>query len=139
MATGNNIGELGDGSTTDRYRAVQVTDSSGNYINNVSAISTGYNHSVFLKNDGTVWATGQNNQGELGDGSTTDKNRAVQVMQSIVNPLTNISRLSENSTHSINTTPTNLNPLPPLPFPKISQLVLLWEILMQLIRIMELF
>ena len=111
-ATGNNSeGELGDGFTTDRLRAVQVTDYTTNPITNIAAISTGVYHSVFLKNDGTVWATGQNNNGELGDGSVINKQRAVQVMQSNGNPLTNISRLSENSTHSINTTPTNLNPL----------------------------
>ena len=111
-ATGDNgSGELGDGSTTYNPRAEQVTDDSTNAITNISAISTGYNHSVFLKNDGTVWATGQNNNGELGDGSTTDKTRAVQVMQSLGNPFTNVSKLSGNSTHSINTSPTNLNPL----------------------------
>jgi hypothetical protein len=112
-ATGDNgSGELGDGSTTDNLRAEQVLDSTtGGQFTNISAISTGYNHSVFLKNDGTVWATGQNNNGELGDGSTTDKTRAVQVMQSLGNPLTNVSKLSGNSTHSINTSPTNLNPL----------------------------
>ena len=111
-ATGENAnGELGDGTTNDNPRAEPVTDSTTNPITNISAISTGYYHSVFLKNDGTVWATGNNAEGELGDGSTTDKSRAVQVMQTLGNPLTNVSKLSGNSTHSINTSPTNLNPL----------------------------
>ena len=111
-ATGDNDnGQLGDGSTNDNLRAEQVTDSSTNPITNISAISSGGVHTVFLKNDGTVWATGNAGSGQLGIGNTTQQNRAVQVMQSNGNPLSNISRLSENSTHSINTTPTNLNPL----------------------------
>ena len=49
-ATGqNNNGELGNGGTGNVSRAVQVTDSSGNYITNISAISVGSDHSVFLK------------------------------------------------------------------------------------------
>ena len=111
-ATGYNAnGELGIGNTTQQNRAVQVTDSSTNPISNVSAIAAGANHTVFLKNDGTVWATGYNANGELGIGITTQQNRAVQVMQTLGNPLTNVSKLSGNSTHSINTSPTNLNPL----------------------------
>ena len=67
-ATGYNVnGQLGLVATTQQNRAVQVTDSLGNYITNISAISAGYNHTVFLKSDGTVWATGDNNDGELGD------------------------------------------------------------------------
>lgn len=32
-----------------------------------------------LKNDGTVWAWGNNNQGQLGDGTTVQRNTPVQV------------------------------------------------------------
>jgi alpha-tubulin suppressor-like RCC1 family protein len=76
-ATGLNAnGELGDGTTgPDRLYPVQVSDSTTNPITNISAISSGGAHTVFLKSDGTVWATGQNNNGELGDGSTTDKSK----------------------------------------------------------------
>ena len=40
----------------------------------VKAIAAGVGHSMVLKRDGKVWATGSNNYGQLGDGSTTDKN-----------------------------------------------------------------
>ncbi len=34
-------------------------------------------HSVFLKNDGTVWAWGSNNYGQLGDGTTAERHTPV--------------------------------------------------------------
>jgi alpha-tubulin suppressor-like RCC1 family protein len=35
-----------------------------------SAISAGYFHTMILKTDGTLWATGDNEYGQLGDGTT---------------------------------------------------------------------
>ena len=72
-----------------------------NYITNVSAIAAGSNHTVFLKNDGTVWATGYNNNGELGIGSNTQQNRAVQVTDSSTNPITNVSAIAAGSSHTV--------------------------------------
>ena len=113
-ATGiNGGGQLGDGTLQSSSAIVQVNYIYGistNPLTNISAISTGYNHSIFLKNDGTVWATGSNSDGQLGDGSTTDRTRAVQVMQSNGNPLTNILAVGADAadpkiSHSINTIP----------------------------------
>ena len=42
--------------------------------------AAGYEHSMVLKADGTVWATGQNDYGQLGDGTTSDKRSFVQVL-----------------------------------------------------------
>ncbi len=61
----NAAGNLGDGTTTDRWTPVQVTNLTG-----VIAVSAGWAHSIALKSDGTVWAWGTNNFGQLGDGST---------------------------------------------------------------------
>ena len=36
-------------------------------------------HSVYLRNDGTVWAWGRNSNGQLGDGTTIDRLTPVQV------------------------------------------------------------
>ncbi len=44
-----------------------------------SRIAAGYNHTIALKNDGTVWAWGWNHQGQLGDGTTTGSTEPVQV------------------------------------------------------------
>ena len=57
-------GQLGDGNTTSRQSPVQVMHAFGTEFENVVDFS-GSNHSLFLKNDGTVWATG-NGYGQLG-------------------------------------------------------------------------
>lgn len=49
-------------------------------LGEVTAIAAGGEHSVFLKADGTVWATGRNNYGQLGNNSTTDRTTLVQVL-----------------------------------------------------------
>ncbi len=48
-------------------------------LSDVTAVTCGYNHSLVLKSDGTVWACGSNSYGQLGDGSTTDSNTLIQV------------------------------------------------------------
>ena len=42
-------------------------------------IVAGAQYTVLLKNDSTVWAWGDNNNGQLGDGTTTDRTTPVQV------------------------------------------------------------
>ena len=53
---------------------VKVVD--GNAVN---AAADGYRNMV-LKEDGSVWATGWNRFGQLGDGGTTDGTNYVQVV-----------------------------------------------------------
>ena len=75
-AWGNNgYGQLGDGSTTRRLTAVQVTG-----LSDVVAVAAGENHSVALKQDGTVWAWGNNSYGQLGDGYWAQRITPVQVV-----------------------------------------------------------
>ena len=45
----------------------------------VPAVGQGYGNTVILKEDGTVWATGKNEYGPLGNGTTTDSKKPVQV------------------------------------------------------------
>jgi alpha-tubulin suppressor-like RCC1 family protein/cyclophilin family peptidyl-prolyl cis-trans isomerase len=58
------------------------------------AISAGLNHSIFLKTEGTVWATGYNGSGQLGDGSTSSRSTPVQV-------LSGVSAISAGHVHSL--------------------------------------
>ncbi len=64
-AWGNNYdGQLGNGSSCNfTNRPVQVLG-----LSNVTAIAAGANHSLALKADGTAWAWGLNDYGQLGDG-----------------------------------------------------------------------
>ena len=64
---GNLIGELGNSTITHHSSTpVQVSEVGG-----IEAIAAGGNHSLALKDDGTVWAWGANGAGELGNGTTT--------------------------------------------------------------------
>ena len=75
-AWGDNIyGELGNG-TTSNYSATPVQVSG---LTNVVAIAAGNDYSLALKSDGTVWAWGENNDGQLGNGNTTNSSVPVQV------------------------------------------------------------
>lgn len=47
-------------------------------------IIAGYTHSVVLKNDGSLWTCGRNNNGQLGDGSTIDKDTYIKVMENVL-------------------------------------------------------
>jgi hypothetical protein len=42
-------------------------------------VVTGESHTLALRNDGTVWAWGRNNQGQLGDGTDVNRQTPVQV------------------------------------------------------------
>lgn len=90
----NTFGQLGDSTNTDKNSPVQVSGLSG--IIAIAAGGNGGSHSLFLKNDGTVWACGNNNYGQLGDGTTTSKNAPVQVVG-----LSGISSVAAGNGHSL--------------------------------------
>ncbi|MEZ0006325.1 alpha-tubulin suppressor-like RCC1 family protein [Flavobacterium sp. 28YEA47A] len=50
-----------------------------NYAQCWQTVSSGSDHTLALKTDGTLWAWGDNGSGELGDGTTVDKNMPVQI------------------------------------------------------------
>ena len=68
----NYEGQLGDGTNIDRNTPVKVMKD-GAAFTGVIAVVAGARHTVVLKNDGTLWAWGRNNYGQLGDGTGGDK------------------------------------------------------------------
>jgi alpha-tubulin suppressor-like RCC1 family protein len=70
----NDYGQLGDGTTTQRFSPVAVPGLTG-----VTQVSGGRGHSLALRSDGTVWAWGNNSYGQVGDGTTNDRLAPIQV------------------------------------------------------------
>lgn len=65
-------GKLGNNVKGDSATPVQVVGPNGiGYLTGITAIDTGWNYSLALKSDGTVWAWGENSYGALGNGGTT--------------------------------------------------------------------
>ena len=77
----NQRGELGNGTTTDSLWPVRVRASSGT-LPPFTAIAAGGASGYALDKDGNVWAWGDNNSGELGNGTTTNSPWPVRVRAS---------------------------------------------------------
>ena len=73
----NSFGQLGTGAGLYPFTSkfVQVISSG------IVAVAAGDWHSMIKKNDESLWATGQNIYGQLGDGSMIAKNRYVRVVE----------------------------------------------------------
>ena len=59
----NGSGGLGDGTYNSAYQPEQIV------VSNTTAIAAGQFHSLLLKSDGSLWAMGDDANGELGDGT----------------------------------------------------------------------
>ncbi len=98
----NNYGELGNCTTTSSASPVQVmVNSTCNNprptpLSGATAVSAGGSHSLALISNGTVQAWGRNDYGQLGDGSTTERNAAVPV-----STLTGVVQVAGGGYHSL--------------------------------------
>jgi len=100
----NDFGQLGDGTDgTDRDKALQViTEPGGGPLTGVVAITAGWCHTVALKDDGTVWAWGNNGLGQLGDGTTDSSTTPVQtVMELGGDPLAGVAAVAAGYRHNV--------------------------------------
>ncbi|EPX64443.1 BNR repeat domain protein [Cystobacter fuscus DSM 2262] len=74
----NGYGQIGDGcSPVPTFYCSSPTEPTNLF--SILGVAAGQNHSLALRSDGTVWAWGRNNSGQLGDGSLVDRTRPVQV------------------------------------------------------------
>ena len=91
----NGVGQLGDGSTSDKNFFVKVSSS------DAKAIATGDTYSMIVKRDGSLWASGGNRYGQFGNGAPSayelppDKLGFVKVVTG------GVRAVSAGSTHSI--------------------------------------
>jgi alpha-tubulin suppressor-like RCC1 family protein len=108
-AWGSNLsGQLGDGSNMAKTVPVQVLSDSetGNALSGIQAIAVGVDHSLALKSDGTVWAWGKNNYGQLGNGEkgfSAKSTIPVQVLTDLETKtaLTDIQAIAAGNEHSL--------------------------------------
>ncbi len=74
----NGSGQLGTGLATglDNYTTVPAQVPG---LTNVTTIAAGEYHTAAIESDGTLWTWGRNSNGELGDGTRTDRTTPVKV------------------------------------------------------------
>ena len=82
-AMGNNYnGELGDGTFGNPGSNYSTNQPEQIVASGVTAIAAGGAHSLFLKSDGSLWAMGDNHDGQLGDGTTNNVNQPEEIVAS---------------------------------------------------------
>lgn len=91
----NAKGQLGDGTTTSSQKPVQASGLAP-FRGMVAGIAAGHNHNLAVKTDGTVWAWGENDFGQLGDGTTTNRSAPVKV-----SGVTNAKAVAAGGDHSL--------------------------------------
>ena len=72
----NDYGQLGLGDTTNRTTFTQITTN----INDIKEVYCGWYHNIILKNNGTLWGSGYNSNGELGLGDNVNKTTFTQAI-----------------------------------------------------------
>jgi alpha-tubulin suppressor-like RCC1 family protein len=74
---GNSDGQLGDGTSStanNKSSPIQI-----GALTTWSQVAAGSNHTTAIKTDGTLWAWGRNNGGQLGDGTSINKSLPAQI------------------------------------------------------------
>ena len=75
----NGYGQLGLGEdVNNKTTFTQIVD-----VYDVKSIYCGFNHTIILKNDGTLWGCGQNNNGQLGLGDATNRKIFIKITDDV--------------------------------------------------------
>ncbi|MBK9640029.1 MAG: hypothetical protein IPO72_01725 [Saprospiraceae bacterium] len=75
-AWGNNrLGQLGNGTNVNQNKPIQI----GSESNWMQVLAAGADYSLALRSDGSLWAWGYNEVGQLGDGTNKDKNTPTRI------------------------------------------------------------
>ena len=89
----NRRGQIGNGAVMDAYSSYS---SPVKIMDGVSAVSAGDEHTIAIKTDGSMWAWGKNDYGQIGDGTVTtydsewrisknnDRSRPVKITDGVV-------------------------------------------------------
>jgi alpha-tubulin suppressor-like RCC1 family protein len=93
----NGNGQLGIGNTTNQNTPVKVPFPSG--VISWTAITAGSNHSLAIGSDGNLYTWGNNGNGQLGIGNTTNQNTPVKVP--FPSGLINWTAITAGSNHSL--------------------------------------
>jgi cysteine-rich repeat protein len=88
----NSNGQLGDGTTTNRFTPHKLPSP----LLNVRTLAAGASHSLALRSNGTVYAWGLNSSGQLGDGSNATRFTPV-----LVAGLSKVVALAAGTSHSL--------------------------------------
>ena len=77
----NSLGQIGDGTTEDRYKHKPTK-----ILDHVIAVSLGDYHSGAITQDGSLYMWGSNNSGEIGDGTTEDryKHKPTKILDHVI-------------------------------------------------------
>lgn len=75
----NSFGQLGDGTMERRLAPVSVNTGTALEGKTITAISSGYLHSIALTSDGSVFSWGANSFGQLGNGSSSNVSTPTEV------------------------------------------------------------
>lgn len=93
----NDFGQLGNGTATNSNTPVPVAGLSSGVI----SITAGYESTCALTNAGAVWCWGNDSSGQLGDGTYTQSNIPVQVLDPAGNaPLSGAVAIAAGQSHS---------------------------------------
>lgn len=97
----NGYGQLGNNATVDSRIPVRVLSQNGEVLRNVKKISCGAYYGLALLEDGTVWAWGQGNWGQLGNKRRVNLSSAGPVLDSDGNRLGGVKDISAGPYHAL--------------------------------------